>query len=75
MERNRNIGKKHNGECEEMIPTQEFYCRQFSPETHDCTQDNDLHCGSDGKTYKNKCEFCTADPNGSVLLLEHLREC
>ncbi|KAM6473994.1 ovomucoid-like [Liasis olivaceus] len=40
------------------IPDLEIYCQEYPTEM--CTEEYQPHCGSDGKTYGNKCYFCNA---------------
>ncbi|XP_063152523.1 ovomucoid-like [Candoia aspera] len=52
----------------------EKYCQPY--EHARCNDQKDPHCGSDGRTYINRCYFCTAYFSSSkTLRLKHLGEC
>ncbi|XP_067320899.1 ovomucoid-like [Anolis sagrei] len=55
----RTVGKKHNGKC------LKDFCEAFSAETKMCPLNYQPHCGSDGHTYNNKCDFCVKALNSA----------
>ncbi|XP_010156484.1 PREDICTED: double-headed protease inhibitor, submandibular gland-like [Eurypyga helias] len=60
-----------NGECNQHID-----CNEQKGSNLACTLDYNPICGSDGKTYGNKCQFCSAvSRSRGSLFLRHQGEC
>ncbi|NXN11231.1 IOVO protein, partial [Indicator maculatus] len=72
IESGSSIGKKSDGECKKDIVTVD--CSDYPKPA--CVVEYRPVCGSDSKTYSNKCEFCNAvmDSNGT-LTLSHFGKC
>ncbi|NXN41250.1 IOVO protein, partial [Rhinoptilus africanus] len=72
LEAGTSVGKKYDGECKKEITTVD--CSDYPKPA--CSLDYMPICGSDGKTYSNKCKFCNAvvDSNGT-LTLSHFEKC
>ncbi|XP_068390991.1 serine protease inhibitor Kazal-type 6-like [Eschrichtius robustus] len=51
-------------------------CGEFQDRKVHCTRESNPHCGSDGRTYGNKCTFCKAVvKSGGKLYLKHHGKC
>ncbi|XP_019329381.1 PREDICTED: ovomucoid isoform X2 [Aptenodytes forsteri] len=76
------VGKKYDGECKKEIATVSelhFFFLQVDCSDYPkpvCSLEYMPLCGSDSKTYSNKCNFCNAvvDSNGT-LILSHFGKC
>ncbi|KAM9226568.1 double-headed protease inhibitor, submandibular gland-like [Leptosomus discolor] len=65
------LNLRHQGEC-----FQEIDCSNQKGSNLICTADYKPLCGSDGKTYGNKCQFCNAvSMSQGTLWLKHRGEC
>ncbi|XP_069628631.1 double-headed protease inhibitor, submandibular gland isoform X1 [Haliaeetus albicilla] len=65
------IDLRHKGECLEQVD-----CSDQLGNNLICTADYKPLCGSDGKTYGNKCQFCSAfSRSQGALFLKHRGEC
>ncbi|XP_063269568.1 ovoinhibitor-like [Prinia subflava] len=74
MEHRTNLGKRKNGPCEEDITR--ALCKEFKEVSPICTMEYMPHCGSDGKTYGNRCLFCNAYVESRTTLnLMRMAEC
>ncbi|XP_074865730.1 ovomucoid-like isoform X2 [Carettochelys insculpta] len=69
-----NVGKQYDGRCQK--ETVQVDCSGYVEPTPFCTLEYEAHCGSDGRTYGNRCHFCNAvlDSNGT-LTLRHMGQC
>ncbi|XP_054024393.1 ovomucoid [Dryobates pubescens] len=73
IESGRSIRKKSDGECKKDTATR-VDCSDYPKPA--CVVEYRPVCGSDSKTYSNKCEFCNAavDSNGT-LSISHFGKC
>ncbi|XP_074772013.1 ovomucoid-like [Athene noctua] len=68
------VGKKYDGECKKEIAT--IDCSEHKGNNLICTAEYDPLCGSDGRTYGNKCQFCNAVSfSRGTLVLKRRGEC
>ncbi|NXY45721.1 IOVO protein, partial [Ceuthmochares aereus] len=56
LESGTSVGKKYDGECKKELITVD--CNDYPKPV--CTTEEMPLCGSDNKTYRNKCDFCKA---------------
>ncbi|CAM9466966.1 unnamed protein product [Bubo scandiacus] len=65
------VNLRYIGECFEEID-----CSEYKGNNLICTAEYDPLCGSDGRTYGNKCQFCNAvSRSGGKIRLKHLGKC
>ncbi|XP_009866972.1 PREDICTED: double-headed protease inhibitor, submandibular gland-like [Apaloderma vittatum] len=65
------VNLRHLGEC-----FKEIDCSKHDGNNPMCTAEYDPLCGTDGKTYGNKCQFCNAVlRNRGALSLKHHGQC
>ncbi|KFQ29918.1 Ovomucoid [Mesitornis unicolor] len=71
LEPEASVGKKYDGRCKKEITVD---CSEYPKPV--CSLEYMPVCGSDSKTYGNKCNFCNAvvDSNGT-LTLSHFGKC
>ncbi|XP_068004208.1 double-headed protease inhibitor, submandibular gland-like [Melanerpes formicivorus] len=72
--RNRDVTKKHDGQCVSQVDCT-GYVRSASGVSTPCTMEYTPICGTDGVTYSNKCQFCSAVANGLSLNVRHQGTC
>ncbi|NXW35633.1 IOVO protein, partial [Phaetusa simplex] len=71
--RNRALDKKHDGRCVRLDCT--GFLRSSSGAAIPCTMDYTPICGTNGVTYRNKCQFCNAVANGLDVNLRNMGQC
>ncbi|XP_065590727.1 ovomucoid [Cyrtonyx montezumae] len=74
VEQGTSVGKKHDGGCRKEFAAVSVDCSEYPKPA--CTLEYVPICGSDNKTYGNKCNFCNAvvESNGT-LTLSHFGKC
>nr|XP_025037103.1 ovoinhibitor-like [Pelodiscus sinensis] len=74
LDRKASVGKQYAGECRR--ETAQVDCSDYMEPRPFCTLEYQAHCGSDGQTYGNKCQFCNAvTKSKGILTLSHLGKC
>ncbi|OWK55469.1 Ovomucoid [Lonchura striata] len=71
--RNRALDKKHDGRCVKVDCT--GFLKPGSGYNIPCTMEYSPICGTNGISYRNKCQFCTAVASGLEVDLRNYGEC